>query len=124
MQPQIVFSRDSGERVDWIERRASGCSSRGDDGTRFSPFANVVANDLIQLRRPQGIPFIVSDQPYIGSTKSGQEGRLLDRAMALVRCINDERLRFRLQPAPTETVASRPFAGADEGHQRTRRGGG
>ncbi len=48
----------------------------------------------------------------IVAAEAGQECCLVDRGMALRRAIDDERLRFRLQPAAIGAVAGRAFARA------------
>ncbi len=122
MQPEAVALGDVGHPADRVERRRRRRPGRGDDRAGPAAGGAVLGDRLLEQIGAQRVLVVGRDQAQVLGAEAGEQRRFGDRAVRLVRGVDDERRLLGLQSAAVLAEARRALAGAEQGAERRRAG--
>ena len=112
VKPDAVRRGNGRNLIDRVERRSGSRPRRSHDRAGPHPRRLVARDSRFQNFRPHGEIAVVFHHAQILAPESGQQRRLLHRAMTLRRRVDDLRLLLGLQSAAAQTIAGASFARA------------
>ncbi|MNE56761.1 hypothetical protein D3C80_1516910 [compost metagenome] len=123
MQPQAMGLGDFTDRAKRVECRGGSGAGGRNHRTRLVTRRQVLLDGCLQGSRLQGEALVGGDQANVVTAKTCQQCGLVHRTVGVSADVDDQRLGLGLQAATHQRVTAGTFAGADQRHQGTGRGG-
>ena len=120
MQPETVRAPDGGDPIERIERRRRRRAAGGDDRARHATGGEIGLDGQRQCFRLHRMALVGRNDVNVVATESCQQRRLLDRAVAVRRDVDDQRRDLGLQPATRQRKPGSSLAGTEQRHERRR----
>ena len=120
MQPHPMAFREVRHLGQRVHGRRGGGANAGHKRAGAPPVLHILGDSRLQKVQPQRVIVIGGDEPQIVPAKARQKRALFDAAVALVRGVDRERGRSRLQAGAVLAESGGPLPGA----KQRREGGG
>ena len=120
--PCVAAERARSPRPDRARSSWSSRSSRR-PRTAAGPRRGPRRSSAVERVGAHRVGVVVRHEPHVRAAEAGEQRRLLDRAVAVARGVDRQRLRLGLQAAARHAEARRPLARAQQRDQRAGGGG-
>ncbi len=119
VQPQAVLARELGDPGERVDCRRPRRADRGDDRARHAACRAIGGDRVLQPLEAQRVAVVGLDEAQVVPAEAREQRRLLDRAVAFARGVDDER---RLEPLEPRAVLAEARAALARAQERAQRG--